>query len=170
MHTLEIEARTVAAQPTVVRRAVVPVEHLTEWIATTLCELADDLRCRDVVPVGFPFARHHPELDGRLAVEAGFPVSTPSACAGLGIRSQLPAGPVATARYAGPYEEVIVARSNILDWLRRHGEGPSGDAWEIYHAPPIGHPDSWHVELVQPFRLTYPLPHTPGSCLDILPP
>lgn len=169
MHTLEIEARTIAAQPTVVRRAVIPVEHLTEWIATTLRELADDLRCRDVVPVGFPFARHHLEGDGLLAVEAGFPISTPASCAGLGIRSELPAGPVAIARYDGPYEKLPAARSNILEWLRRHGEGPSGDVWEIYHAPPIGDPDTWRVELVQPFRLTCPIPHTPGSCLDILP-
>lgn len=169
MHTLEIEARTIAAQPAVVRCGVVPANQLTEWISTTLGELADALRRHDVVPAGFPFARHHPDGDGLLAVEAGFPISTPSSCAGLGTSCELPAGPVANARYAGPYEQIPVAYSNIIEWLRRHGEGPSGDAWEIYHAPPIGNPDNWHVELIQPFRLTYPLPHTPGSCLDILP-
>jgi hypothetical protein len=40
----------------------------------------------------------------------------------------------------------------IADWLTVHHARPAGDACEIYHSPPIGSPDAWHIEIVQPFQ------------------
>lgn len=151
MHTALVEARTFAAQPTAVRRAVLSPAEVADWLPVALGELADSLRYRCIVPNGFAFARRHPAADERVLVEAGFPVGIPVATDGTMQASGLPAGPAAVTTYAGPYDKIGTAHDLITDWLRRRGARPAGDAWEIFHAPVLGHPDSSRIEIVQPY-------------------
>lgn len=151
MSTALVDARTVAAQPTAVRRAVLRPGDVDEWLSETLGEIAESLRLRRIVPNGFPFSRRHPAPDGRVAVEAGFPLALPIAVGSSLQSASLPAGPIAVTAYNGPYEKIDAAYDLIADWLRRRGAEPAGDAWESYHSPPIGRPDAWHTEIVQPY-------------------
>lgn len=151
MHTALVETRTFAAQPTAVRRAVLSPAEVADWLSAALCEIADTLRQRGIMPNGFPFARHHPAPGGQITVEAGFPVGLSVATDGTTQASSLPAGSAAVMTYRGPYDKIGTAYDLIADWLRRRGARPAADAWEIYHTPPIGHPDSWRIEIVQPY-------------------
>jgi effector-binding domain-containing protein len=156
MQTALIESRTLAAQQTAVRRAILESVTLTDWLPVALLEIAETLRARKVAPNGFPFARYHSTPQGLLAVEAGFPMPTEVPTDGLVQSSSLPAGPVAVMMYSGPYAGIGSARELIADWLRRQDARPEADAWEVYHVPPTGDPDHWRTEIVQPYRLAIP--------------
>jgi len=156
MHTALIESRTLNAELTAVRRAVLETTTLTDWLSVTLLEIAETLRARRVTPNGFPFARYHATPDGLLAVEAGFPMPTKVPTDGQMQASSLPAGPVAVMMYSGPYAGIGSAHELVVDWLRRQGARPEGDGWEVYHVPPTGEPDNWRTEIVQPYRLAIP--------------
>jgi GyrI-like small molecule binding protein len=152
MRTALVEDRTFAAQPTAVRRAVLRPDEVADWISVTLRDIAESLRRRQIVPTGFPFSRRHPEPGGLLVVEAGFPLALPVVTDGAIQASELPAGPAAVTTHTGPYDKIGGTYDLIAGWLRQHAAQPTGDAWEIYHSPPIGSPDDWHTELVQPFQ------------------
>ena len=151
MHTAVVEARTFAAQPTVVRRTVLRPAQVDQWVSVALGELAELLRRRKVVPSGFPFSRRYRMPSGQVVVEAGFPLAIPVIRDTTGQPSWLPAGPVAVTAYDGPYDGIGTAYSLVDDWLCRQGAKASGAAWEVYHSPPIGSPDGWHPEIIQPY-------------------
>ncbi|QNE16973.1 GyrI-like domain-containing protein [Kribbella qitaiheensis] len=150
MRTAVVEDRTVAAQTTAVRRAVLSPADVSDWLLAAFNEIAESLRGYRIVANGFPFTRRRPLPDGRIEIEAGFPVGVPVRTDGTVQCSELPAGPVAVIAYAGPYDEIDRAYDQLGDWLRLRGVRPSGEAWEIYHDPPIGPPANWRVEIVQP--------------------
>ena len=151
MHIAVVEARTFAAQPTAVRRAVLRPAEVDDWLRATFGEIAESLRRRRIVPVGFPFSRRHRSAGGRVAVEAGFPLALPVITDRSMLACGLPAGPVAVTAHGGPYKEISATYGLIEDWLRRRDAQSLGNAWEIYHAPPIGSPDDWRTEIVQPY-------------------
>ncbi|WP_328324529.1 GyrI-like domain-containing protein [Kribbella sp. NBC_00382] len=151
MRTAVVEARTFAAQSTVVRRTVLQPAQVHRWVSATLGELAELLRRRRVVPSGFPFSRQYPMPSGQVIVEAGFPLAIPVMRNSTSQPSLLPAGPVAVTAYDGPYDEIGTAYDLVDDWLRRHDAKAAGAAWEVYHSPPLGSPDGWHPEIVQPY-------------------
>jgi effector-binding domain-containing protein len=152
MRTALVEDRTLAQQPTAVRRAILSPAEVAEWRPVALSEIAESLRRGRIVPNGFPFVRRHRGPDGHVYVEAGFPVGTPVVTDGRILASSLPAGPVAVTMYAGPYDGIGAAYDLIADWLRRRGARPCGAAWEVYHDPPIERTDGWRTEIVQPYR------------------
>jgi hypothetical protein len=153
MCTALIEDRTFPAQPTAVRRAVLRPPEVDDWLSVTLGEIAESLRRRRIVPKGFPFSRRHQAPGGLVVVEAGFPLGLPVVTDGATQASELPAGPAAavTTRML-PYENLSSTYEVIDDWLRQRHARPAGDAWEIYHSPPIGPPAAWHIEIVQPYQ------------------
>jgi effector-binding domain-containing protein len=152
MHTALVDDRTFAAQPTAVRRAVLRPDEVADWISVTLRDIAESLRRRRIVPTGFPYSRRHPTEDGLVVVEAGFPVALPIGTDGTLHTSELPAGPAAVTTHTGPYDKIGGSYDLIAGWLRQHAARSAGDPWEIYHSPPIGCPDGWHTEIVQPFE------------------
>ncbi|GAA1648252.1 hypothetical protein GCM10009744_44530 [Kribbella alba] len=155
MQTAVIETRILAAQPTAVRRAVLRPAELTSWFVGAFGEVSEFLRRRGVRAYGFPFARFHTWTEGRLEVEAGFPVAVPVVSDGQAQAAVLPPGPVAVTLYVGPGDKTGSAYELLADWFQAHGGTPVGDAWEIYHHPPTGEPTHRRIEIVQPYRPTW---------------
>jgi effector-binding domain-containing protein len=153
MHTAEVETRTFAAQPTAVRRAALRPSEITDWLPKALGDIAETLRERHLVPNGFPFSRRRATLNGLVVVEAGFPLALPVTTDGSVQAAVLPAGPVAVTAYTGSYAKIGTAYELIDDWLRRRDGIATDTAWEVYHSPPIGSPDGWHTEIVQPYSV-----------------
>jgi effector-binding domain-containing protein len=151
MQTEHPQPRTVAEQPTAVRRATLSPHELAGWFAAAYGEIAGYLGNHGLTAQGYPFARYHVRPDGRFDVEAGFPVAATIAGNGSVQPSSLPAGEVVTAWHAGPYDEVGKTYASLAGWLAEHRAEQAGDAWEIYHDPPTGEPSSWLTEVVQPF-------------------
>ena len=94
--------------------------------------------------------------EGRLEVEAGFPVSSPIEPNGDVQPSELPGGQVAVTVHVGPYDQMEPAYQALASWVTDHGGELAGDAWEVYFSDPSTEPDpaTWRTEIVQPYRQT----------------
>jgi effector-binding domain-containing protein len=145
------QQKTVAEQPTAVRRATLDKDHLPGWFAAAYGDVAAYLSKHGLTAQGYPFARYHLRSDGRFDVEAGFPVAATIAGDGSVRPSSLPGGQVVTSWHTGSYDEVGKTYAVLAEWIAEHGVEPAGDAWEVYSDPPTGDPALWRTEVVQPF-------------------
>ena len=151
MTTYDIDARTLAPQPTAVAEATLAVADIGRWLPRTYGTIARALAAHGEVITGPPFARFHRLAHGRFEVEAGFSVG--HAIDGVDdVRSStLPGGPVATTVHVGPYEDMEPAYEALASWIDARGGTPAGDAWEIYLTDAEEQPDpaTWRTEIIQ---------------------
>jgi effector-binding domain-containing protein len=159
--TPEITER--AEQPYVAIKADVTMEQLS-GLADQLGEVFGWLAGRGVAPAGAPFFRYHViDMAGLLTVEAGVPVPAPVEGDGRVVAGVLPAGRYGTALHLGPYDGLVGAVDNLLQWADAQGlewdrsSADDGEHWgcrlEIYLTDPRQQPDpaKWETELA--FRL-----------------
>ncbi|GAB3830578.1 GyrI-like domain-containing protein [Dactylosporangium cerinum] len=71
-------------------------------------------------------------LDDVPNVEVGVALDQPCPLTGRVTASALPAGPVATTVYRGPYAGLGAAHQAVADWCAGHGWPPAGPRWEVY--------------------------------------
>jgi effector-binding domain-containing protein len=71
-------------------------------------------------------------LDDTPQVEVGVWLRVPCEPTGRVVRSELPAGRVATTVHRGSFHEVGHAHRAVVDWCSANGERPTGVRWEIY--------------------------------------
>lgn len=153
----EITSRNLAAQPTAVVEATVPVTEISTWLPGVYAEVFEHLRRLGIAPAGPPFARYLllPEV---FEVEAGLPVpeSLPDTEPGAGRvrRGSLPGGPVAVTTHIGPYERLGEALAAVDSWIEEHDGEPAGAHWEVYFSDPRHEPDParWRTDVVRPYR------------------
>ena len=126
---IRIEERT-EVDTAVVRRRVAH-DGIGPFIGEAFGAVIGALTAQGNPPAGMPFARYSMVADG-FDVEAGFPCTRPVQPTGEVIASTLPAGPVATVTYTGPYEGVAQAYSGIEAWLAEHGYVSTDAPWESY--------------------------------------
>jgi effector-binding domain-containing protein len=150
-------------QPYVAIRADVTMEQLP-GLADRFGEVFGWLAERGVAPAGPPFFRYNGiDMARLLNVEAGVPV--PAAVEGDDrvIARVLPAGRYGTSIHVGPYDGLIGAVDNLLQWADARGlewdksSADDGEHWgcrlEIYLTDPSQQPDptKWETQLA--FRL-----------------
>ncbi|HMB79331.1 MAG TPA: GyrI-like domain-containing protein [Vicinamibacterales bacterium] len=87
------------------------------------------LKTHSVVGAGRHVALY---LDGAINLEVGVEIHESFAGAGDVVRSETPAGPVATVTHIGPYDRLAQAHAAILAWCKEHGHALAGPSWEIY--------------------------------------
>ncbi|MFK4084820.1 GyrI-like domain-containing protein [Kribbella sp. NPDC020789] len=145
-----VQSRSLTEQPTAVRRAVLAVDQLAEWVPVACSQVAGYLFRRHIAPAGFAFARYHRLAAGLIGVEAGVPVSTPVRPASLIAASTLPGGAALSVRYTGPYDRIGLAYEEISDWLATEQALRAGDGWEIYRDLPSCDRLGRRIEIVQP--------------------
>jgi effector-binding domain-containing protein len=159
--TPEITER--AEQPYVAIRADVTMEQLS-GLADRLGEVFGWLAERGVAPAGPPFFRYDViDMAALLTVEAGVPVLAAVDGDDRVIAGVLPAGRYGTALHVGPYDGLIGAVDNLLQWADSQGlewdrsTAGDGEHWgcrlEIYLTDPRQQPDpaKWETQLA--FRL-----------------
>lgn len=122
---------------------------LTKRLHTTLPELGKTMNATlstmtaSVDPpsatAGVPFAIYHnePFRPDDIDVEMGLPLAreakvTPDA----GSPRHLPGGPVAYTIHCGSYRAIGAAYEALHEWLKAHGQTPSGPPREIYLVGP----------------------------------
>lgn len=155
MRMYDVHAQDRQAQITAVATATLPAAEIAPWLARAYGSVATVVSAHGADPAGPPFARYHKLAGDRLAVEAGFPVST-AIDSTDGVRpAELPAGPAATIVHVGPYDQMEPAYQALTSWISEHGGTVAGDPWEIYFNDPGNEPDpaTWRTEIVQPYRL-----------------
>jgi effector-binding domain-containing protein len=151
------------AQPYVAVGAEVTMEQLP-GLADRLGEVFGWLAERGIAPAGPPFFRYNViDMEQRLAVEAGVPVPTAVGGDDRVTAGVLPAGQYATAIHVGPYDGLIGAVDNLLQWAEAQGlewdksPAEAGEHWgcrlEIYLTNPAEQPDATKWETQLAFRL-----------------
>lgn len=159
--TPEITER--AEQHYVAIRDDVTMEQLS-GLADRLGEVFGWLAEHGVAPAGAPFFRYNViDMANLLNVEAGVPVQAPVEGDDRVIAGVLPAGRYGTALHVGPYDGLIGAVENLLQWADSKGlewdssSAADGEHWgcrlEIYLTDPREVPDpaKWETQLA--FRL-----------------
>jgi effector-binding domain-containing protein len=138
---------------------------------TSIAEIADRLPAvfgwlgsRGIEPAGAPFFRYNLiDMERRLEMEVGVPLTVPVVGDGEIIAGTLPAGRYAVVQHVGHPDELLGVTSALLEWAEQQGmawdvrQAPDGELWagrlEIYHTDPRVEPDmaKWETELQ--FRL-----------------
>ena len=160
------------AEPTVAERAAQPYVSIPRTVTmATIASAADEipgliswLASRGAAPAGPPFLRYNViDMDRELELEAGVPVAVPVPAQGRVRAGVLPGGRYATATHVGPYDQLVPAVRDLLQWAGRQGltwdkqDSPAGERWgcrlEIYPVDPAEQPDPAKWETVLAFRL-----------------
>jgi effector-binding domain-containing protein len=69
--------------------------------------------------------------DGSIRLEVGVELYGPFAEQGEVVRSAMPAGPVASATYFGPYGGLGAAHDSVRRWCEANNRSLAGPNWEI---------------------------------------
>ena len=159
-------------EPAVAERAPQPYVSIPRTVTmATISSAADELpglfgwlADHGVTPSGPPFLRYNLiDMERELQIEAGVPVPVVVAAEGRVHSGVLPGGRYVTATHTGPFDGLVAAVRDLLDWAGRQGltwdkqDTPDGERWgcrlEVYPVNPAEQPDpaKWETELV--FRL-----------------
>jgi effector-binding domain-containing protein len=156
-----------AAQPKIVQRteqpyaairAFVTMEEFGEVVPGLHPEVRGWLREQGVEPTGQPFFKYNAiDMDKRIEVEAGFPVTVPVTGEDRVLAGVLPAGRYATLWHTGHPDGLPSATETLLDWAAQQGltwdvtPVPEGDRWscrlETYYDEPGQDMNEWETEL-----------------------
>ena len=101
---------------------------------------------------GAPLARYIHMGAGLWTVQAAMPLAAPALAAGEMQPAVLPAGPVAIAVHAGPYEQLSDTHAAIERWIEAQGLKVAGAPWESYITDPgqVPDPRDWRTEVCWP--------------------
>jgi AraC family transcriptional regulator len=152
MPVLSIDHKVIAAQPILFVRSRVARADIAATIATSLSKIIPFAMGKGIALSGQPFSRY-PEIGpGLLTIEVGMPVSKPSSGNGEIIADSLPAGPVAMAVHAGPYDQLVDTYAALERWIADSGHKIAGAPWECYVTDPADFPDpqDWRTEVYWP--------------------
>jgi effector-binding domain-containing protein len=155
---LSVESQTLAEQPVLSIRAVIPIEQLGVAMGTRAEALAAYLRQTGAQPAGPFFVRYHTFGATDTDIETGVPVAAPMAGAGPIQGGVLPGGPAISTWHFGPHPQLGEAYARLAAWLQTQGRAAAGPPWEIYHwfdprrDPAEQDPAQWGTQLVQPIE------------------
>jgi effector-binding domain-containing protein len=162
----------VEAEPEITQRAAQPYAGICMWVpmaavgsvAARHPEIYGWLGAHGIAPAGPPFFRYHViDMERRLQVEAGVPVSMPIEDDGEIRAGILPAGRFAVMTHTGAPDTLVAATTTLLDWAGARGLSwdvsgtDAGENWgcrlEFYLTDPAEQPDlgKWQTQLA--FRL-----------------
>ena len=135
----QIECQEVRPIPTAVIRDQVRPRDLARFVPAACGEVWSFARAAGLPKPGRNVALY---LGTDGTVEAGAEVTVPFEGNGRVLRSELPAGRVATTTLFGPYSRLGEAHAAVREWCAEHGHSLSGVCWEIY-----GHWDeAWNAD------------------------
>ena len=157
--------------PHITERAEQQYAHVTRTVTMdTISEVADRIPVvigwlaeRGIAPAGAPFLRYRViDMERRLVVDAGVPVSDRVTGDEVVQADVLPAGRYATVTHHGHPGQLIDVTASLLAWADEHGHRwdmtptADGDRWgarlETFHTHPAEVAiDDWVTELA--FRL-----------------
>lgn len=146
-----VERTTLSDQRTLVVRGTVGAQDIPDFMGRAFARVAEVARQDGIALVGLPFGRFRPSGDGRLDLEAGFPVAGVVLGQGDVKASHLPGGPVLRTTHLGDYSGTPGAHEALHEFAASHGLRPAGDAWEVYLSEPdVPEPKTLVVLPVEP--------------------
>lgn len=128
----QVETVTLHDEPTLVLHGTVAGGQVATFMQEAFAHVARVAGSDGMHIAGPPFARVHPEDDGTLEVEAGFPVSGVALGQGDVKVSHLPGGTALRTTHRGAYAQSRLAHEALHAYAAEHHLTPAGDAWEVY--------------------------------------
>lgn len=137
--------------PTAVVRGSVPMAQLRDFYDRAFPAVAEALASQDIAPVQ-AFGLYLSPPGDTVELEVGFVVPGPVTADGDVVPGELPAGEVAYAVHAGPYDGLGEAWGRLQEWMTEHGHTPGGPVWEIYitEPSPDADPEEMRTDLFWP--------------------
>src|SRR5262245_34256507 len=132
MPTLSIEHRVREAQPILLIRRSVARSELQAMLSECFGKLFGHGHKAGLPIAGWPIARYLSVGPGLWTVEAAMPVAAPVSGEGEMEPGTLPAGPVAVAVHAGPYDQLPETYAALERWMALNGYKQGGAPWEWY--------------------------------------
>jgi len=154
MPTLSIERREIAAQNILFVRLRVGRHEIANAIGEGLGKAFPYSQRLGLAIAGRPFTRYLSTGPGLFSIEVGMPVAAPPQGEGVVEAGTLPAGPVAVATHAGPYDQLSETYAALERWIESNGYRIGGAPWESYITDPADHPDpaDWRTEVYWPLE------------------
>ena len=154
MPTLSIERREIAAQNILFVRLRAGRHEIANAIGEGLGKAFPYSQRLGLAIAGRPFTRYLSTGPGLFSIEVGMPVATAPQGEGVVETGTLPAGPVAVATHAGPYDQLSETYAALERWIESNGYRIGGAPWESYITDPADHPDpaDWRTEVYWPLE------------------
>jgi AraC family transcriptional regulator len=154
MPTLSIECREIAAQNILFVRLRAGRHEIANAIGEGLGKAFPYSQRLGLAIAGRPFTRYLSTGPGLFSIEVGMPVATAPQGEGVVEAGTLPAGPVAVATHAGPYDQLSETYAALERWIESNGYRIGGAPWESYITDPADHPDpaDWRTEVYWPLE------------------
>lgn len=154
MPTLSIERREIAAQNILFVRLRAGRHEIANAIGEGLGKAFPYSQRLGLAIAGRPFTRYLSTGPGLFSIEVGMPVATAPQGEGVVEVGTLPAGPVAVATHAGPYDQLSETYAALERWIESNGYRIGGAPWESYITDPADHPDpaDWRTEVYWPLE------------------
>ena len=154
MPTLSIERREIAAQNILSVRLRAGRHEIASAIGEGLGKAFPYSQRLGLAIAGRPFTRYLSTGPGLFSIEVGMPVATAPQGEGVVEAGTLPAGPVAVATHAGPYDQLSETYAALERWIESNGYRIGGAPWESYITDPADHPDpaDWRTEVYWPLE------------------
>ena len=152
--SLQFATKNVEAQPILGIRTSLKMEEIGQVLGSLFGKVYGYIKEKGQEPAGMPHSIYY-SIDGdTIDLQCGMPVQSPI---GGGERIQageLPAGTVATATHAGPYEGLPKTWQALVEWIGSQGFQPAGAPWEVYVTDPGAEPDQskWRTDIYFPVR------------------
>jgi effector-binding domain-containing protein len=148
-------------QPYVGIRTQVTMQEIGKVLPPLWGEVYGWLASKGLKPAGAPLWRYRViDMAAKMEIDVGVPVATAVTGDNRITADILPAGRYATLIYTGPYEGLMPATGDLLDWAENKGivwdkwpAGPKGEGWrariENYLTDPTkeANPAKWETEL-----------------------
>lgn len=160
---MDVERVELAAGRAVGVRAVVPMDHLPDFMERAFGAAASVLARSGIASAGPAVAVYRGDVGASADVTAGFLVADGSASPGQQAGRldggdvadvALPAGPALVVRHVGPYDTLATTYARLEGWVADHGARTAELLWEEYLVGPgdDADPEHWVTRIVRPLR------------------
>lgn len=152
MPTVSIERREQAELPILSVRMRVARHEIASAIGEGVGKVYPYALQSGFALAGHPITRYLSTGPGLYEIEVCLPLASPAAGQGDVVAGVLPAGPVAVAVHAGPYDQLSETYAALERWIETNGLRTAGAPWESYVTDPGEHPDpaDWRTEVFWP--------------------
>lgn len=148
-----MEIKDVNAQPTLMVRTTIPIEKISETMASAYGEIAGLMSRKGLAFAGSPYALYRNMDMTALDVEMGFPLSAEAEGEGRVKPGSLPGGSVAFNHYTGPYADIGEAYEKLKSFVKEKGRTAEEWCYEFYlNSPEDTEPDKLQTEIYFPLK------------------
>jgi len=151
--TYPIELVDRPAQPVLSIRTRAAVQNLPQALGQAYGSIAQYLAQQGQQPAGAPFTAYYNMDMEDLDIEIGFPVAS-SLPGNAPIQAgEIPAGPVVSCLYVGPYDKCEAAYEAVDQWMTANGHEGTGIVYEFYlNDPSNTPPEALQTQIVFPLK------------------